>query len=444
MAFSNNNLDETTINYPYSYEERLKIDLEKALPNYTVSFQKKSEFAEKYRFQKTQDILDDANFLRFNSKKATNVLIFDIDTFEDFDKKPNIVEMKDYFEQQTGAKPSWTLETDKGYHIGLILDNPVFATHKDGKNVTSKHLKLLELKKVMSKVIGADATASNRSYGIWRNPLTHKHIYNPNKHNINHLFEEFDIRNKIFEKVIHTQNDYNNCPKMNLTSKNKIKEAIEKGFYVGNRNNFIFAFGYKIVFENRKIANEKLEIILQNKNKTQKNPLTQKEIKDIVSSIIKLKPTMHTRVSQKIRGKLSNLMWKLNIHGVSQRRAFAGYYTAKERTTKTLKKIIKVIIDFLEKGITPSFSQISNQIEMSEQTVKRQMTRHINIEKIRYQYHKEQAKNPHQIDIRPYEINKLVEEIKRNFAHFTPSLKVLKQDFERKKEYLKQFTLLAS
>ena len=116
MTFSHNNLNEITINYPYSYEERLRIDLEKALPNYTVSFQKKSEFSEKYRFQKTQDVLDDANFLRFNSKKATNVLIFDIDTFEDFDKKPNIIEMKDYFEQQTGAKPSWTLETDKGYH----------------------------------------------------------------------------------------------------------------------------------------------------------------------------------------------------------------------------------------------------------------------------------------------------------------------------------------
>ena len=443
--------DETIIHFPNSYEETLKTELLKLLPKHTVAFEYKKEFKEKYKFLETQKVIENAKFMRFNSKKTTNMLIFDIDNFEeDFNYcKPTITYMHNYFEQMTGITPTWVLATDKGYHIGVMLEKPIFTTYKDNQTITKDHLKLLELKRRVTMLIGGDPVGSHRSYGIWRNPLTHIHIYNPITTNIEDMFEEFDVVDAIYKKVIPQEENYNyeDCLPMKLKSNNEITKAIKEGFIVGNRNNYIFAYGYKILYEDRKMTDEALEKILQNYNKNQKESLTQKEISDIVQSILKFKPTMYITKNIKKRGKLSNLMWKLNIHGISKRRAFAGWHTSKERTTKTLKKIIGIIIKYLEQGLTPTNKQIASEISMSLLTVTRQINKHINTDKIKYWKERLQnakLQNQNKIGIRPFEISEILDEIVQEFKKFTPSLEVIKQDFARKKEYLKQFSLLAS
>ena len=109
----------------------------------------------------------------------------------------------------------------------------------------------------------------------------------------------------------------------------------------------------------------------------------------------------------KQRGKLSNLMWKLNIHGTSQRRAFAGWHTSKERRTSTLKQITQSMIEAFHKGKTLSTSQIAAQIQKSKKTIQRYKQNYNLNSFIFMSWHKAQAKraasakNLNKIDIRP-------------------------------------------
>jgi hypothetical protein len=231
----------------------------------------------------------------------------------------------------TGFEPSWTVQTDKGYHIALILEEKVFKTWQNNHTQTPNYQALIQLKKEISSLIEADFAASNRSYGIWRNPLTHKHIFTNKTHHLSDLLEEFDITPPKPKSILHTRSLISNeaSLKMQENKNNKILETIKKGFYIGNRNHYIFAFGYKLLFENRTLK-ESLETLLQKENTQHKNPPTENEIKNITKSILKLSSTMYQKQSFKTkRGKLSDLMWKLNIHGISTRRAFAGWHRQK-------------------------------------------------------------------------------------------------------------------
>jgi transcriptional regulator with XRE-family HTH domain len=426
------------------FDAALKSLLLSNLPTHTKAFAKKVDFEKNHIFEPTQKVIDTARFLRFNTKKFTNILIFDIDTFPSFDFKPSLSQMHTHFYNLTGFEPTWTLTTERGYHIALVLDEGIFNTHKDNKTPTNQYQTLLSLKQTISSLIDADSNASNRTHGIWRNPLTHKHIFTRKTYTFEALLYEMDIPLKKERLKFTTGQLLSN--NTNLTMKknphNKILTAIEEGFYVSHRNKYLFAYGYKLLFENRSLE-ASLESQISQENFSYNDPLTSYEVKMITASILKFLPTMYTSTTIKQRGKLSNLMWKLNIHGTSQRRAFAGWHTSKERRTSTLKQITQSMIEAFDTGKTLSTSQIAAQIQKSKKTIQRYEQNYNLNSFIFMSWHKAQAKratstnNLNKIDIRPFVQDKVLRSLSFHFSEFTPSLTVQDKDHTRKIQYLK-------
>jgi len=414
------------------------------MPSHTLAFDGKDQFETHHTYEPTPSVIDTALFLRFNTKKFTNILIFDIDIFPEFDYKPTLSQMHEHFYNTTGFEPTWTVATERGYHIGVVLKEGIFNTHKDNHTSTNQYQALVKLKQHISKDIDADENASNRTVGIWRNPLTHEHIYTAKTYALEELLSAFDIPLKK-ERPLFIQGQLlsNNA---NLTMKktphNKILAAINAGFYEGNRNNYLFAYGYKLLFEDRSIKHS-LESLLLAENNQHSEPLTAYEVKMICKSIIKLLPTMYTNTTMKQRGKLSDIMWKNNIHGISQRRAFAGWHTSKERRTATLNKITQSLVNALDAGKTLSTQSLASQVQKSVKTIQR-YEQSYNLKNICFlQWHKanakraHSAKNLHKIDIRPFVQKELMVTLCTQFAPFVASKNILDQDHIRKIRYLK-------
>jgi hypothetical protein len=352
--------------------------------------------------------------------------------------------MHEHFYNLTGFEPTWSLATDRGYHIALILDQGIFNTYKNNKTLTNQYKALIQLKQTISKLIDADSNASNRTHGIWRNPLTHKHIFTGKIYSLQEILFELNIPiKKEHPKFITGQLLSSNT---NLTMKknphNKILTAIKEGFYVGNRNKYLFAYGYKLLFENRSLEASLENLILQ-ENFSYEKPLSSYEVKMITTSILKLLPTMYNSTTMKQRGKLSNLMWKLNIHGISQRRAFAGWHTSKERRTSTLEKITQSMIDAFDTGKILTTTQIAAQIQKSKKTIQRYEQNYNLKSFIFLRWHKAQAKkvasekNLHKIDIRPFVQKEVLRSLSFHFSDFIPSDIVARKDHARKIQYLK-------
>jgi transcriptional regulator with XRE-family HTH domain len=415
------------------------------LPGHTKAFMDKSDFGKNHTFEPTVNVIDTANFLRFNTKKFTTILIFDIDTFPSFDFKPSLSMMHEHFYNLTGFEPTWTLTTKRGYHIALVLDQGIFNTHKDNTTPTMQYQALLKLKQTISSLIDADSNASNRTHGIWRNPLTHRHIFTGKTYDLKEILFECDIplkkqRPKFTTGQLLSNN--NSSLTMKKNPKNKILAAIEEGFYVGNRNKYLFAFGYKLLFENRDLEHT-LEALIEKENLSYNEPLTAYEVKMITASILKFLPTMYTSTAMKQRGKLSDLLWKLGIHGTSQRRAFAGWYTSKARRTSTLKQITQTMIDALDTGKTLNTSQIARQTNKSEKTIRRYEQK-FNLKAFVFQHwHKAflkraaSSKTLKKIDIRPFVHSGILKSLARGEPRFIPSESILNKDHARKILYLK-------
>ncbi len=426
------------------FDAALKSLLLSNLPNHTKAFAKKADFEKNHTFEPTHTVIDTARFLRFNTKKFTNILIFDIDTFPSFDFKPSLSQIHEHFYNLTGFEPTWTLTTERGYHIALILDEGIFNTHRDNKTPTNQYQALLTLKQTISSLIDADSNASNRTHGIWRNPLTHKHIFTGKTYTLEDLLFEMNIPLKKERPKFTTGQLLSN--NTNLTMKknphNKILAAIDEGFYIGHRNKYLFAYGYKLLFENRSVE-ASLESLISQENFSYDEPLTSYEVKMITASILKFLPTMYTSTTMKQRGKLSNLMWKLNIHGTSQRRAFAGWHTSKERRTSTLKQITQNMIDAFDKGKTLSTSQIAAHIQKSKKTIQRYEQNYNLNSYIFMSWHKAQtkratsAKKLNKIDIRPFVQDEVLRSLSFHFSSFSPSETIQDKDLARKTQYLK-------
>ena len=436
-----------TAEYLFNLQEpntaTLKESLLNNLPSFVKAFKTKEEFSTHFTYEPTHKVIDTAAFLRFNTKKFTNILIFDIDDFPSFGSKPSLLTMHEHFYNLTGFEPSWTAQTPRGYHIALILETPVFNTWKDNHTPTPTYLNMITLKQKISFILDADHNASNRSYGIWRNPLTHKHIFTAKTYTLTDLLDEFDIHtlNQIPKPRTGQLISNTAALKMSASSHNKIIAALEKGFYLGNRNHYLFAYGYKLLFENRKLSHT-LENLLNLENQSYEKPLTHPEVKAITASIVKLSSTMYTSTSLKQRGKLSHLMWKLNIHGISKRRAFAGWHTSKERRTKTLTKITNTLLEAFEKGKTLHAQELASKINKSQKTIQRYEQKY-NLNAIifttwhkAYQKRAASSKSSHKIDIRPFVQNTILHSLTLQFLPFTPSSSVQTSDLFRKKEYL--------
>ena len=426
------------------FDAALKSLLLSNLPNHTKAFAKKADFEKNHTFEPTHTIIDTARFLRFNTKKFTNILIFDIDAFPSFDFKPSLSQMHAHFYNLTGFEPTWTLTTQRGYHIALVLNEGIFNTHRDNKTPTNQYQALLTLKQTISSLVDADSNASNRTHGIWRNPLTHKHIFTGKTYTLEDLLFEMNIPLKKERPKFTTGQLLSN--NTNLTMKknphNKILTAIDEGFYIGHRNKYLFAYGYKLLFENRSLE-ASLESLVSQENFSYDEPLTSYEVKMITASILKFLPTMYTSTTMKQRGKLSNLMWKLNIHGTSQRRAFAGWHTSKERRTSTLKQITQSMIDAFDTGKTLTTTQIAAQLQKSKKTIQRYEQNYNLNSFIFMSWNKAQtkraasAKKLHKIDIRPFVQDEVLRSLSFHFSEFTASDTITDKDHTRKIQYIK-------
>ncbi len=427
----------------FQTQTNLKQTLLDHLPSHTKGFSSKEEFSTNFTFQETHKIINTAIFLRYNTIKFTNILIFDLDHFPGFQSKPTLKIIHDHFYNLTGFEPSWTLKTERGYHIALILTEGIFNTWKNNTTHTNDYKTVIELKRQISLLLDADNNASNKTCAIWRNPLTHQHIFSGKTYTLTDLLSEFNISVKKKKPITGQLISNEKTVKMKMQDNNKILDMINNGFYIGNRNKYLFAYGYKKLFENRDLYNS-LENIMLTENNNHSDPLTQNEVLAITNSILKLSKTMYQSYTMIERGKLSDLMWKLHIHGTSKRRAFAGWNTSKERREKTLNAITTVLVEQFQNGkLNYSDAELAQAINKSVKTVQRYKQTY-NVKSLVFKLWlkansklQASAKNlKKQIDIRPFVHRDAMKEFKYLFWPFSPTVSVLELDTARRKVYL--------
>lgn len=316
-------------------------------------------------------------WLHYGCRNATRFLIVDIDHC-----KMSLQTFKDYVFSKIGIMPSWIRPTTKGFHIGFILNSPVFAF--DSKNVTI----LNNIKKILINLLDGDATATNKFYGFYRNPLTHKDtLINNRTFTLSQLSKLFKIRYQdqysLFESKKETIIRYQKTitPKLNLNIKlptikqGKTTEVIEKGFKEGNRNNYLLAVGFKIVYEDRSKANNLFSLLNEiNHSFDHVEPLNKNAVQNAVKFIIeKQLPTMFTpnnTVREYVRGKYSNYLWQHKIHGLKNRFRFGALITAKSKAESTAKDLLQAYTECISKGnINPTNKQLANKINKSIRTI---------------------------------------------------------------------------
>jgi len=145
------------------------------------------------------------------------------------------------------------------------------------------------------------------------------------------------------------------------------------------------------------------------------------------------------------RGKLSDLMWKLNIHGISTRRAFAGWHTSKERRKGTLTDIIETMLNNFQNNQNPSPKELAQSINRSSKTIKRYEKEYNLKSMVFLQWHKANSQalqsetNAKKIDIRPFVQRNILNTLQATFSVFSPSSVVKTLDFKRKEGYLGWF-----
>jgi len=354
----------------------LEESLLKILPKSTKSFQSKEELkiSSNHTYKKTASVIKAAKFIRFNTVKVTKILIFDIDNFPHFSKKPTMKEYEVFFHVMTGIKPTYILTTDRGYQVGIALKNIVFTKFKNSDLHTNNYLNIKYIKKTIIKIIEADYNGSYKLSGIWRNPTTHDNIYYDKSYTIDELLKTLNLQSQ----KLKIQKSLNFTPVIKKTSNNVkikkngfIKKTIKRGFIVGNRTNYIYALTFKKLFENRSLTFEQLLQKAIEINQSSKNPQKHKEIESQVLSAYQKLPTMYNPTNFKPkRGKLSNEMWRKDIHGLKKRRQYAQKYTSKIRKTKTLNKIIS--------HSQLNIDQIAKNCSLSIKTVKKYF-KHYNI-----------------------------------------------------------------
>ena len=116
-------------------------------------------------------------FLRYGTKKATSFLIIDVDNIN----KPLEKYYKEVKYKLGGTEPNWICKTDKGFHIGFILDMPIWL------NNDIKVKQAQEIKRDLTILLNGDIAGSHRLIGYWRNPLTHQSTLNLKIHNLDEL-----------------------------------------------------------------------------------------------------------------------------------------------------------------------------------------------------------------------------------------------------------------
>jgi hypothetical protein len=263
------------------------------LPLYARAFKRKSFKSKKKHNLK--EALQTAKFIEYNIQ-VCNFIIVDIDN-----RNLKIYEIYEIL--NTYNIPfTWLLYTKKGYHVAWALKhpfvlNPKYQTESDRK--AEKYAKYIQKKLIL--LLGGDLAAA-RLKGIWRNPITHNSIfYINNTYELNELDiflyekdakkEQTQIKTKKGAKNFHTDPLLiKEIAKEILENPSKLRE-IEKGL----RNSLVWYLGmltakpFQNLKKQEKITAWNSQILEQINfyNSNLKNPLTNKELKEITNSIFK-------------------------------------------------------------------------------------------------------------------------------------------------------------
>lgn len=304
------------------------------------------------------------NFIWYGNHRATQFCIIDIDN-ENTPFKQYIETVK----YTLGLEPTWILKSSKGYHVGFILDTPVFANDK------SQVDKLTSLKKTLSLLLNADTSGSLRHYGYWRNPLNHKSYLNPVTFNINKLEKKINHR-------FHSSFSLFDEPKINEQKLEQKKNGLswlnveKEGFKEGNRNNYLFRTGVRLLYQGL-ITNEYLlDTLLQINN----NTLPLKEVQSIAKSILKYNITPNTvnqvKIERPKRGEYSNELFNNKIHNYRdgnkvelERQRIGQVISSAKKIIKSVQTIQEAYKKLYSEGKTITNKKLSLLSGRSKRTV---------------------------------------------------------------------------
>jgi hypothetical protein len=318
------------------------------------------------------------NFLRYGTKKATSFLIIDVDNIN----KPLEKYYKEVKYKLGGTEPNWICKTDKGFHIGFILDMPIWLNN----DIKAKQAQ--EIKRDLTILLNGDIAGSHRLIGYWRNPLTHQSTLNLKLHNLDELHKI--AMQQYFSSFSLFDNIYEHQKKLELRKKDKIQiaksnwEQIDKeGFTQGNRNNFLFNKIIGMLY-NGLITNDEVLITLKSIND---NVLDDKEIQKIAKSILKynIKPIQQKQNIRRSKGVYHQDLWNNQIHNYKEKNKtiFARQQIGQKISTA---KIIEKTINKLVKGYLKIYQDherfLNRIIEINSKVDTRTIQRYRNNRKI--------------------------------------------------------------
>ena len=211
--------------------------------------------------------LEKCKFININAKEQISFMVFDIDSYEGMTAREyfkNINGFLAYIIEKIEIYPTYILRTDKGFHFAYHLQNHVFTDKLKSVDY------LVAIKKEIGKRLGCDEIASNRLYGVWRNPLLHDFYY---MGHINYELKDFKHLLPEREKRINSS-----APKI------KVDKSLLKA---GNRNNQLFRYAMKYAKGQTSLSVQHIYDFLVRTNEQSEQPLPDKELHSIASSVYK-------------------------------------------------------------------------------------------------------------------------------------------------------------
>jgi hypothetical protein len=314
----------------------------------------------KYYIKPKENIFSLADkFIRYGTKTATRFIIIDIDN-----NSQTLEKFSEYVKCKLDPlNPNWISKTDNGFHIGFILDKPIYLNN----DIQTKKAK--EIKTTLTEILNADPNGSHRLIGWWRNPLQHQSILNLELHNLDNMYKKLKIEDS---KEINSHNETNT--KHQISDWKKIDK---KEFVKGNRNNFLFKKVVGMLY-NGLITNNEILTTLTNINDGE---LDDNEILKIANSIEKynITPTQNKSSNKpNKRGIYSQDLWDNNIHNYTQdnniqfeRQRFGQIVTTISTIEKTLNKLLNGYISLHRNHKIPTNKNIAQSSNLSIRTVQR-------------------------------------------------------------------------
>lgn len=372
--------------YDFEYTE-LRNLLLKNLPHKVLSWEVK-EFDKERTPHFTNLIIDTAKFIEYNTTMISFIVI-DIDN-------NNLYETME-LAAKLGIEPTIGCQTTKGCHLFYALSTSGKVYFQNKKAM--RYLRVI--KRAITWALGADIMGSHRVSGIWRNPLTHEHIFNENLFfNLNDFKDTLKAYNNR-EKTIQQQFS-------SYVNKTKIINDNFK-YELGNRNNFIF-YSALTYSKNRNLTEEQIYQYIKNlsyiealkanieeeeeskllatarsvykyniENRNNTTTTIKKVVNEGVMGFEKIKNLTAEEYKEEV--KLRQQLAALNTHEILEQKGItkmtkieAALKMAKEKELKTSKIISNFITgdgvdDYKKKNGTWNYKSIAKALKMKPHTV---------------------------------------------------------------------------